>query len=152
MGNLPNQRDFLKRVIKLFLYYFEDMNIEIKQIDHVVLTVQDPDRTIEFYTRVLGMQEERFAGNRIALKFGEQKINLHIKGKEFKPGAEYPTPGSSDFCLISKTPLDKVIEHLKSQNIKIVLGPTDKVGAHGPIRSVYIRDPDMNLVEISEYI
>lgn len=126
--------------------------MQIKAIDHFVLTVASIDATCTFYSEVLGMQVLEFAGGRKALSFGTQKINLHQRGKEFEPKAQAPTAGSADFCLITDVPLEDVVTHLKALNIEIEEGIVDRTGAAGPIRSVYIRDPDMNLVEISEYV
>lgn len=121
----------------------------IARIDHFVLTVASIDATSAFYGRVLGMETVTFAGGRKALAFGHQKINLHEVGREFEPKAQRPTSGSGDFCLISDTPLDAIIAHLQAQDVAIELGPVDRTGATGPLRSVYFRDPDGNLVEVS---
>lgn len=126
--------------------------MQIKAIDHFVLTVASIDATCTFYSEVLGMQVLEFAGGRKALSFGTQKINLHQRGKEFEPKAQAPTAGSADFCLITDVPLEDVATQLKALNIEIEEGIVDRTGATGPIRSVYIRDPDMNLVEISNYV
>ena len=126
--------------------------MQIDRIDHFVLTVRDIEATCEFYARVLGMQVVTFAGGRKALQFGRQKINLHEAGKEFEPKAMSPTPGSGDFCLITQTPLEDVIVHIRSCGIEIVEGPVHKTGAMGLIESVYLRDPDGNLVEVSNYV
>jgi catechol 2,3-dioxygenase-like lactoylglutathione lyase family enzyme len=123
----------------------------IDHIDHIVLTTRDKDACIRFYTEVLGMKLERFAENRLALKFGSQKINLHEWGREFTPRAHVAVPGSLDLCFIASIPLEQVLEKLRSQNVRILEGPVKKTGAAGPIRSVYVRDPDLNLVEISVY-
>jgi catechol 2,3-dioxygenase-like lactoylglutathione lyase family enzyme len=123
----------------------------IDRIDHVVLTVEDIAATVDFYGRVLGMRRVDFE-NRVALAFGRQKINLHLAGHEFEPKAQRPTPGSSDFCLITETPLTDVIEHLKACKVAIEKGPAPRTGAIGPILSVYFRDPDGNLVEVSNYV
>ncbi len=125
--------------------------IKLARIDHVVLTVTSIERTCEFYRRALGMGVETFAGGRVALTFGEQKFNLHEAGKEFEPKARTPLPGSADFCLIADTPLDEVITHLATQGIAVELGPVERTGALGEIRSIYLRDPDGNLVEIANY-
>ena len=123
----------------------------IDHIDHIVLTTRDKDACVLFYTEVLGMRLERFSENRLALHFGSQKINLHEWGREFTPRAHVAVPGSLDLCFIASMPLDQVVERLTSLNIKIIEGPVNKTGATGPIRSVYVRDPDLNLVEISVY-
>ena len=122
----------------------------IRSIDHVVITTSDLEACTAFYTRVLGMALERFGEGRLALSFGEQKINLHLKGREFEPRAEVPTPGSLDLCFIAAIPLDEVIARLQAAKVAIIEGPVMKTGARWPIRSVYVRDPDRNLVEISE--
>jgi catechol 2,3-dioxygenase-like lactoylglutathione lyase family enzyme len=126
--------------------------MEIDRIDHVVLTVRSIDVTCEFYTRVLGMRVVTFAGGRKALTFGRQKFNLHEAGREFEPKADRPTPGSIDLCLITHTPLADVIAHLRRCEVTILEGPVDKTGATGAIRSVYFRDPDANLIEVSNYV
>ncbi|XP_076115380.1 glyoxalase domain-containing protein 5-like [Mytilus galloprovincialis] len=125
---------------------------KIDHIDHFVITVKDSIKTCEFYSEVLGMEVNTFKGNRKALTFGNQKINIHEYGKEFEPKAHAPTPGSADICFITKQSLDHVIEHLKSCNVDIVEGPVERTGAQGPIKSVYIRDPDNNLIELSNYV
>lgn len=123
--------------------------MKIDRIDHFVLTVRDPEATCAFYSRVLGMHPVTFAGGRKALAFGNQKINLHQAGREFEPKAERPVPGSADFCLITSVPLAEVMAHLESCGVAIIEGPVAKTGATGPLRSVYFRDPDSNLVEVS---
>ena len=122
----------------------------IDHLDHLVITTAHLDECIDFYTRVLGLKLEEFAGGRLALKFGEQKFNLHVKGKEFEPKAMHPMPGALDFCLIAAVPLERVIARLSELGVTIIEGPVAKTGAVHPLRSVYIRDPDGNLVEISE--
>jgi catechol 2,3-dioxygenase-like lactoylglutathione lyase family enzyme len=126
----------------------------IDHIDHIVLTTRDLQDCIRFYTEVLGMKLEKFktpTEQRLALRFGSQKINLHEWGKEFTPRAHVAVPGSLDLCFISSISLEKVVERLTAAQVKIIEGPVMKTGAAGPIRSVYVRDPDLNLVEISEY-
>lgn len=125
------------------------MNID--RIDHLVLTVGDIQETCKFYTKVLGMEAVTFGNGRIALKFGNQKLNLHQLGQEFEPKALKPTPGSADLCLITSNPLSKVVSHLRGCQIEIIEGPVKRTGAMGEITSVYIRDPDYNLIEISNY-
>ena len=125
--------------------------VRIDRIDHLVLTVASIDATCDFYARVLGMEVTRFGEGRTALHFGTQKINLHEVGKEFEPRAARATAGSGDLCLISTTPLDDVIRHLNDCEVTIIEGPAPRTGAMGPIRSVYFRDPDGNLIEVSEY-
>ncbi len=123
----------------------------IDHIDHIVLTTRDKDACVRFYTEVLGMKLERFLENRLALRFGRQKINLHEWGREFEPKAHVPVPGSLDLCFIASVSLEEVIKGLKTANVSIIEGPVAKTGAMGPMRSVYVRDPDLNLVEISVY-
>ncbi len=125
--------------------------ITIDRIDHLVLTVRSIAETCEFYNRVLGMTAETFGDNRKALKFGNQKINLHEAGAEFEPRAERPTPGSGDLCLISIQRIDQIIEHMRIKNVLVEEGPVSRTGATGPITSIYFRDPDGNLVEVSSY-
>ncbi len=127
------------------------MPIDIDRIDHVVLTVFDLQRTLDFYSQVLGMEPVTFAGGRRGLAFGRQKFNLHQAGREFEPKALKPVPGAIDLCLIASTPLDEVVAELKSHDVAIIEGPVPKTGALGPMTSVYFRDPDGNLVEVSNY-
>ena len=126
------------------------MAFVIDHLDHLVLTVANIDATVAFYTSALGMELITF-GERKALRFGEQKINLHQVGKEFEPKALHPTPGSADLCFITKAPLEKVISHLNLGNYPIELGPVVRDGAKGEMLSIYLRDPDLNLIEISNY-
>ncbi|MEJ2456489.1 MAG: VOC family protein [Candidatus Thiodiazotropha sp.] len=121
----------------------------IDRLDHLVLTVHNIEASCDFYTRVLGMRVVTFAGGRKALAFGRQKINLHQQGQEFEPKARQATPGSCDLCFITETPLDEVIAHLATCDVDIEQGPIRRTGAEGPILSVYLRDPDGNLLEIS---
>ena len=129
----------------------------IDHLDHLVLTTFDRDRAIDFYTRVLGMTLERFGisaerpEGRIAFRFGNQKINLHERGREYDPRAHLPVPGALDLCFIAAIPLDQVIARLQAAGVPIIEGPGPRTGAVGRIRSVYVRDPDLNLIEISEY-
>ena len=127
----------------------------IDHLDHLVLTTTKEAECIDFYTRVLGMNLESFVGGtppveRKAFKFGNQKINLHIKGKEFEPKADIPTPGSLDLCFIADRPIREVIKNLHKENWPIIEGPIIRTGATSKIYSVYVRDPDLNLIEISE--
>ena len=124
----------------------------IDHLDHLVLTTVDAEACIDFYTRVLGMRLETFAGGRQALRFGEQKINLHRRGHEHEPKAHLPVPGALDLCFIADRPLQQVIERLHAQRWPIIEGPVERTGATQRIRSVYVRDPDLNLIEISELI
>ena len=125
--------------------------ITINRLDHLVLTVADIEATCAFYTGVLGMEVVTFGEGRKALSFGAQKINLHQAGKEFEPKSQHPTPGSADLCFISDTPLDAVAVHLEACGVAIEEGIVPRTGATGPIQSIYIRDPDQNLIEISTY-
>ncbi|MCF7619710.1 VOC family protein [Bacillus sonorensis] len=124
----------------------------IKRLDHFVLTVKNLQETINFYTCVLGMEEETFGSGRKALRFGNQKINLHEAGNEFDLKAKHPLPGSADLCFISDETIDHIIGHLRKNNVSIEEGPVRRTGALGPIVSVYMRDPDQNLIEISQYL
>ncbi len=125
--------------------------MNIKNIDHIVLTVRDLEASIAFYTAILGMQAETFGNNRVALKFGQQKINLHQYGHEFEPKAEQPTPGSADLCFIINNDLQQAMDEVKSQGINIIKGPVQRTGAAGKITSFYFRDPDSNLIEVAVY-
>jgi catechol 2,3-dioxygenase-like lactoylglutathione lyase family enzyme len=125
--------------------------ITIERLDHLVLTVADIDRSCDFYERVLGFAVVTFGEGRKALQFGAQKFNLHQQGREFEPKAARPTPGSADLCLITEMPIAGVQEELAAAGVPIEEGPVDRTGALGPIRSVYIRDPDRNLIEIATY-
>ena len=124
----------------------------IERLDHLVLTVADIDRTCAFYCNILGFQLVTFGQGRKALAFGRQKINLHEAGQEFEPKAARPMPGSADLCLISSEPLDRITRHLQAAGVVIEEGPVRRTGATGPILSVYIRDPDGNLIEIANEI
>ncbi len=127
----------------------------IDHLDHLVLTTSRREACVDFYTRVLGMQLESFIGGtppveRHAFKFGSQKINLHVQGNEFEPKAHLPVPGALDLCFIAAIPLDQVIERLRAAAWPIVEGPVMRTGAMQKIRSIYVRDADFNLIEISE--
>ena len=123
----------------------------IEAIDHIVLTVRDINATCTFYAQVLGMHITIFGNGRKALFFGKQKINLHQYGQEFEPKAKKPTPGSADLCFVTEVPIPKVIKHLGMSGVEIVEGPVWRTGAVGAINSVYFRDPDGNLIEVSNY-
>jgi catechol 2,3-dioxygenase-like lactoylglutathione lyase family enzyme len=125
--------------------------VRIVTLDHLVLTVADPEATVAFYER-LGMRREEFDDGRLALRFGDQKINLHRAGQPIQPHARKPTPGSADFCLLVDGRLDEVERELEQAGVVFELGPVPRTGAMGPIRSLYLRDPDDNLVELSERI
>jgi catechol 2,3-dioxygenase-like lactoylglutathione lyase family enzyme len=127
----------------------------IDHLDHLVLTTSHEEACIRFYTEGLGMQLESFIGGtppveRRAFRFGNQKINLHVKGREFDPKAHLPVPGALDLCFIATIALGQVIEHLAQAGVPVIEGPVMRTGATGRIRSVYVRDPDLNLIEISE--
>lgn len=124
----------------------------IDHLDHLVLTCVDFGVTKRFYTEVMQMQLETFGEGRIAFRFGNQKINVHVRGSEFEPKAHLPVPGALDLCFIAGVPLDDVVVHLERCNCPIIEGPVERTGATQRIRSVYIRDPDFNLIEISELL
>jgi catechol 2,3-dioxygenase-like lactoylglutathione lyase family enzyme len=126
--------------------------MKVERIDHVVLTVADVDRTLAFYGRVLGMTPVSFGEGRRALAFGDQKLNLHQAGREFEPKALRPTPGAIDLCLVTDVPLDEVAAHLRAESVVIEHGPVDKIGARSALRSLYFRDPDGNLIEVSNEV
>lgn len=123
--------------------------MDLDAIDHVVLTVRDIPASVAFYTRVLGMREVVFGGGRRALAFGRCKLNLHQAGREFEPKAAHPAPGAIDLCLLVRTPIDEVVRQLAALGAAIEAGPVERTGAQGPILSVYVRDPDGNLIELS---
>jgi len=125
--------------------------VRIASLDHLVLTVSDPEATIAFYER-LGMRREEFGDGRLALRFGDQKLNLHRAGNAIQPHARRPTPGSADICLLVEGRLDDVERELEVAGVAFELGPVQRTGAIGPLRSLYLRDPDGNLVELSERI
>ena len=124
----------------------------IDHLDHLVLTTRHEAACVHFYVEVLGMRLETFGEGRKAFVFGSQKINLHIAGKEWEPKAQHPTPGALDMCFIAALSLDEVQARLKAHGVAMECGPVQRTGAQGPIRSVYVRDPDLNLIEISEQL
>jgi len=126
--------------------------MKIDSLDHFVLTVKSIEATCDFYSKALGMQVVTFGEGRKALAFGSQKFNLHEQGKEFDPKAHRPTPGSGDICLITSLALAEVIAHLNACRVEIIDGPVKRTGAVGTLLSVYFRDPDLNLIEVSNYI
>ena len=126
--------------------------MKIERLDHLVLTVRNIATTCDFYSTVLGMEVVTFGEQRKALVFGEQKINLHEKGWEFEPKAQHPMPGSADLCFITSTPLGEIMEHLRRYRVDLIEGPVQRTGATRKIVSVYFRDPDMNLIEVSNYV
>jgi catechol 2,3-dioxygenase-like lactoylglutathione lyase family enzyme len=126
--------------------------VRIERLDHLVLTVASIDSSCAFYQRVLGMTIVGFGQGRTALSFGNQKINLHQAGREFVPHAHRPVPGSADLCFITAMPLHAAMAHVREQGVEIIEGPVDRTGATGPLRSFYFRDPDSNLIEISNYV
>jgi catechol 2,3-dioxygenase-like lactoylglutathione lyase family enzyme len=123
--------------------------MQIDRLDHLVLTVQSLEATCAFYTNVLGMQRVVFGDDRIALAYGEQKINLHAHGREYEPKAAHPLPGSADLCFVTRIPMADVIKHLAACGVTIIEGPVERTGARGALISVYVRDPDQNLIELS---
>ncbi|MFD1057055.1 VOC family protein [Paracoccus fistulariae] len=123
----------------------------IDRLDHLVLTTTDERACIAFYVDILGMALETFGDGRKALRFGRQKLNIHVKGQEFEPKAHLPVPGSLDLCFIADRPLAQVITTLRRKGVAIIEGPVARSGATGPITSIYLRDPDLNLIEIAEY-
>jgi catechol 2,3-dioxygenase-like lactoylglutathione lyase family enzyme len=125
--------------------------MQITRLDHLVLTVRDAHRTIEFYAKILGMTEVTFGAGRKALTFGQQKINLHEVGREVEPKAATPPPGSADLCFISDTPMEAIVAELRRNGVEIIEGPVERTGALGSMTSVYFRDPDQNLIELSNY-
>jgi catechol 2,3-dioxygenase-like lactoylglutathione lyase family enzyme len=149
--NLTRVTEEEKICMKIGFSHRMIMAFVIDHLDHLVLTVANIEATVAFYTSVLGMESVTFEGRK-AIRFGVQKINLHQTGNEFEPKAAHPTPGSGDLCFITKIPLEDVIAHLNRTGTRIELGPVDRTGAIGAIRSVYLRDPDFNLIEISIYI
>lgn len=126
--------------------------MKIDRLDHLVLTVKDIDASASFYATVLGMDIVTFGDGRQALAFGAQKINLHQHKKEFEPKAQQPTPGSADLCFVTSVPIPEVVSHLNSCHVAVIEGPVRRTGATGPILSVYFRDPDMNLIEVSNRV
>lgn len=123
--------------------------MKIDSLDHLVLTVKDVEASCAFYARVMGMEVVTFGEGRKALAFGAQKINLHQAGREFEPKAQQPTPGSADLCFLTSVPLAQVQSHLAACGVAVSEGPVRRTGAQGPILSVYFRDPDFNLIEVS---
>lgn len=128
------------------------LSMKIKRLDHLVLTVKNIEETCNFYSTVMGMEVQTFGNGRKALQFGSQKINLHQTGNEFDPKANKPTPGSADLCFVTDTPIEKVIHELEIHQVRIIEGPVERTGAAGKLQSVYFRDPDMNLIEVSNYV
>ncbi len=126
--------------------------MQADRIDHLVLTVRDLEETVRFYETVLGMKKVVFGEGRVALLFGSQKINLHEHGHELEPKAEHVQPGSADLCLIVKEPIEQAIQHLQACGVPVIEGPVQRTGANGKIVSAYFRDPDLNLIEVSNYI
>jgi catechol 2,3-dioxygenase-like lactoylglutathione lyase family enzyme len=125
--------------------------VRVGRLDHLVLTVASIEATVEFYTRVLGMEVMTFGAGRTALAFGTSKINLHQAGKEFEPKALRPTPGSADLCLIVEDDIAEILAELAAAGVPVEQGPVERTGAAGPIISCYLRDPDRNLIELSNY-
>ena len=125
--------------------------MKVTGLDHVVLTVRDPEKTLEFYARTLGMEARSLADGRSALHFGSQKINLHRAGEEIEPHAARPLPGSADLCFTVNISMEEALAHLQAQGVTIMLGPVKRNGARGPMQSIYFRDPDENLIEVASY-
>lgn len=128
------------------------MTIQISRLDHLVLTVRNIDESTSFYDSVLGMEKIHFGNDRVALKFGNQKINLHEHGNEFEPKAPQAVPGSADLCFITALELPQAMEQVKKMGVEIIAGPVERNGANGPILSIYFRDPDQNLIELANEI
>jgi catechol 2,3-dioxygenase-like lactoylglutathione lyase family enzyme len=126
--------------------------MKISRLDHLVLTVQNIEKSVLFYTQVMGMEKVTFGDSRVALLFGNQKINLHEYKQEFEPTAQHPTPGSADLCFVIETPISEAQQHLEKYGVEIIDGPIMRTGAIGQILSIYIRDPDQNLLELSNDI
>lgn len=127
------------------------MGIEVSHLDHLVLAVRDVSKTVSFYQAVLGMRKVSFGGDRVALRFGNRKINLHPLSQEFEPKARHVQPGSADLCFIIETPLEAAQKHLQACGVDIIAGPVKRTGAIGSILSLYFRDPDANLIEIANH-
>lgn len=125
--------------------------MQVNRIDHLVLTVKDIEATVQFYSSVMGMEKVQFAEGRVALSFGQQKINLHQLGREFEPKAQHVKNGSADLCFIIDTPVNEAVRELEAKGVQIIEGPVQRTGALGKINSVYFRDPDGNLIEVSNY-
>jgi catechol 2,3-dioxygenase-like lactoylglutathione lyase family enzyme len=152
---------FLKTSLQQYSYHcrhdstptrLENAPVKIDAVDHLVLTVKDIEASCAFYSEALGMKVVTFGEGRKALAFGSQKINLHQQGKEFEPKAHRPTPGSGDICLITSIALPEVMAHLEACGVALIDGPVKRTGAVGTLLSVYFRDPDLNLIEVSNYI
>ena len=126
--------------------------MQVESLDHLVITVADIEVTVSFYQAVLGMQRVGFGAGRVALAFGSQKINLHQSGDEFEPKAGRVQPGSADLCFIISTPIEQAIADLNRNGVTVLEGPVNRTGALGPVRSIYFRDPDGNLIELSNYL
>ncbi len=125
--------------------------MKVRALDHLVLTVTDRQRSVDFYTRVLGMRAETFGDDRIALHFGDQKINLHEADKPIEPHATHPLPGTADLCFIVEGRIENTIDEIQRAGATCLFGPVDRTGARGPLRSIYLRDPDGNLIELASH-
>jgi catechol 2,3-dioxygenase-like lactoylglutathione lyase family enzyme len=123
--------------------------VRVISIDHLVLTVKDIGKTVSFYTEVLGMEARTFGDGRTALHFGSQKLNLHPSDRVLDPRVKHATPGSADICFLVDRPVEEWMQHLSQHGVPVILGPVDRTGAHGQLRSIYVYDPDENLVELS---
>jgi catechol 2,3-dioxygenase-like lactoylglutathione lyase family enzyme len=126
--------------------------VTIASLDHIVFTVASIEAACDFYVRTLGMTVETFEGGRTALRFGDQKINLHLAGHEFEPKATTPLPGSADVCFLTEDPIEGVLAHVRGLGIEIIQGPVPRTGATGPLNSIYFRDPDGNLIEVANRV
>jgi len=142
----------LQQFIYQHFHFYSLEIMKVAKLDHFIITVNNPEKTIDFYSRVLGMELQTFSDGRKALIFGDQKINLHEAGKEFEPHAQNPLPGSADLCFITRTPMQQVISHLTTCNVPIIAGPIEKTGVNSPLLSIYIHDPDNNLIEIANEV
>ncbi|WP_243793893.1 VOC family protein [Saccharopolyspora gloriosae] len=125
--------------------------INIDRVDHLVLTVADVDRAAEFYERILGMRTVTFPGDRRAVSFGQQTVKLHAASELVEPTATHPVPGSANLCFVTEQPISEVQEHLRANDVRIEEGPVGRTGTFGPITSLYLRDPDGNLIEVARY-
>lgn len=126
--------------------------MRLDRLDHIVLTVKNIDKALDFYGRILGMDMVTFGQGRKALRFGCQKINLHEQGNESEPKAQHPLPGSADLCFITQEPVPEIVTYLRDHGVPIIEGPVNRTGSMGPLLSIYFRDPDLNLIEVANYL
>jgi catechol 2,3-dioxygenase-like lactoylglutathione lyase family enzyme len=141
-----------RRQKAIFFGLVEEAAMRVMQLDHLVLTVKDIGKTVSFYTEVLGMRARAFGNGRTALHFGNQKLNLHPTDRVLDPNVKHATPGSADICFLVDEPVDDWMRHLSRHGIRVILGPVERTGARGQLRSIYIYDPDENLVELSNLV